>query len=91
MKKFLLAAAVVFSAATVASAAPLTMTDQQLDQTAAGYNRSTVIITNTASTNVGNIGNNNGNNNTTSNNGNDNGNFNGNIFITNQVRVSQGR
>jgi hypothetical protein len=67
------------------------MTDQQLEQSAAGYNRATVTITNTASTNVGNLGNNNGNNNTGSNNGNNNGNFNGNIFITNQVKITQGR
>lgn len=68
MKKFLLAAAVLLSLATVASAAPLKLTDQQLDQSVAGQGSRTAIINSYN-------GNNNGNNDT----GSDNGNFNGNL------------
>ena len=44
MKKFLLAAAVLVSMATVASAAPLKMNDQALDQTTAGILNNTAIV-----------------------------------------------
>lgn len=80
MKAFLLAAAVLFATATVVSAAPLKLTDQQLDQTVAG--RSTSIINGT------NNGNGNGNNNSGSGNGNFDGNLNGATII---VIVKTGR
>ena len=54
MKKFLLAAAVLLSMATVASADPLKMNDQALDQTTAGLLNNTAIViqSNTAVTQV---------------------------------------
>lgn len=76
MKKFVLAAAALLSLATVASAAQLKLTDQQLDQTVAG---NVVIIYNNASNN----GNNNGNGNSGNGNGNYNGNLNGAYIIIN--------
>ena len=76
MKKFLLAAAVLLSMATVASATPLKLTDQQLDQTAAGATPGT----NNGSGNGNHDGNGNGG---AFGNGDLDGNLNGSVIIVN--------